>query len=112
MRFKLLSIFTIVTLTIQAQNNLELSYYLPQNTTYKSEIPTPESSLGYQVGEWHATHDKLVAYMKQLSEVSPRITFEDRGKTFEGRPLILLTITDPKNHENLENIEILKIRKS
>ena len=60
--------------------------------------------IGHQVGEWHVTHDKLVQYMYALAESSDRITIENRGSTFEGRPLLLLTITSPKNHSRLEEL--------
>ncbi len=43
--------------------------------------------------------------MKALANASDRITIEDRGKTFEDRPLLLLTITSPKNHQNIEAIQ-------
>jgi hypothetical protein len=86
---------------LQAQNEIDLTYYLPQNVTYNQDIPTPESIIGHQVGEWHVTHDKLVQYMYALAKASDRITIEDRGKTFEDRPLLLLTITSPKNHQNI-----------
>ncbi|WP_456464098.1 M14 metallopeptidase family protein [Lutibacter sp.] len=101
--FLLISVF--VTVTIQSQNQFELSYYLPKNVSYNSKIPTPESSIGFKVGEWHVTHDKLVAYMKEIAKVSDRITIEDRGETFEGRPLLLLTVTSPENHKDIKNIQ-------
>ncbi|ARV08093.1 zinc carboxypeptidase [Polaribacter sp. SA4-10] len=82
---------------------VDLSYYLPSEV-YNSSIPTPESVIGHEVGEWHITHDKLVEYMKALAKASDRISIENRGTTFEGRPLLLLTITSPENHQNLENI--------
>jgi Zinc carboxypeptidase len=88
----------------QAQNKIDLSYYLPQNITYNQNIPTPESIIGYQVGEWHVTHDKLVQYMYALAKASDRITIKSRGKTFEGRPVLLLTITSPQNHQNIDAI--------
>ncbi|PQJ80934.1 zinc carboxypeptidase [Polaribacter porphyrae] len=83
---------------------VDLSYYLPKNMTYNKNIPTPKSVIGHEVGEWHITHDKLVEYMKALAASSDRISIENRGKTFEDRPLLLLTITSPKNHQNLDNI--------
>lgn len=82
-----------------------LSYYLPQDISYNSNIPTPESFLGYQVGEWHVTHDQLVSYMRELDRVSDRITLEQHGKTYESRPIVLLTITSPQNHSNLPQIK-------
>jgi hypothetical protein len=83
--------------------NVDLSYYLP-NERYNSAIPTPKEVIGHEVGEWHITHDKLVEYMKALAASSDRITLENRGKTYEDRPLLLLTITSPKNHNNLKTI--------
>lgn len=97
----LIPLFT--TLSLSAQS-LDLSYYLPKNTTYNSAIPTPKSVIGHEVGEWHVTHDKLVEYLKVLANASDRITLEDRGKTYENRPLLLLTITSPQNHKNIEKI--------
>jgi len=100
---KLLILFLLVATSISAQQ-VDLSYYLPKNVAYNTNIPTPKSVIGHEVGEWHVTHDKLVTYMKALAKASDRITLEDRGKTFEGRPLLLLTITSPENHKNLEQI--------
>jgi hypothetical protein len=88
-----------------SQDDLSLAYYLPKNVTYNPEIPTPQSILGYVPGKWHVTHDKLVNYMKVLAKASSRITIEDRGKTFEDRPILLLTITSEKNHQNLQEIQ-------
>ena len=101
---KLLFICFISIGILQAQEKVDLSYYLPQNTTYNSNIPTPESIIGHEVGEWHVTHDKLVQYMYALANASDRITIEDRGKTFEDRPLLLLTITSPSNHQRIDTI--------
>ncbi len=87
-----------------SQNQPDLNYYLPQDVTYNKNIPTPKEIIGHEVGEWHITHDKLMFYMQTLAKVSDRITLEERGKTFEGRNLLLLTITSPKNQNNLEQI--------
>ena len=89
---------------LNAQSQTDLAYYLPQNITYNKNIPTPASVIGHEVGEWHVTHDKLVQYMQTLAAASDRISIEDRGSTFEGRPLLMLTITSTQNHSNLESI--------
>ncbi|MBT4414684.1 MAG: zinc carboxypeptidase, partial [Polaribacter sp.] len=83
---------------------VDLSYYLPNNVTYNKSVPTPKEIIGHEVGEWHVTHDKLTEYMKVLASSSDRISIETRGTTYEGRPLLLLTITAPENHKNLEEI--------
>lgn len=89
---------------IQAQEKLDLNYYLPQNVTYNPNIPKPIDVIGYEVGEWHVSHDKLQFYMKALAKASDRISIENRGETYEGRPILLLTITSAKNQTNIESI--------
>ena len=98
-----LLVFTCFNVTSQ-DYHVKLDYFLPNNLVYNSEIPTPASIIGHELGDWHITHDKLVHYMYQLAESSDRISIENRGKTFEGRPLILLYITSPKNQNNLQEI--------
>ena len=100
---KLFVFFLFLSISISAQK-VDLSYYLPKNVTYDKSIPTPKEVIGHEVGEWHVTHDKLVEYMKALAASSDRISIENRGKTYEDRPLLLLTITSPENHKNLEEI--------
>lgn len=87
------------------QETISLDYYLPQGITYDQSIPTPKSVIGHEVGEWHITHDKLAQYMYALATVSDRISIENRGSTFEGRPLLLLTITSPDNHTKIAQIQ-------
>ncbi|MEM5564242.1 M14 family metallopeptidase [Psychroserpens sp. AS72] len=103
MRLTILLLVLFIS-NLNAQSQPDLSYYLSQDTTYDQTIPTPESVIGHQVGEWHITHDKLVFYMQALAKSSNRISIENRGTTYEGRPLLLLTITSPNNHKNLESI--------
>lgn len=97
-----LALFLISLTSVWAQP--DLSYYLPEKTTYNPAIPTPKSVIGHEVGEWHVTHDRLVKYMEALDAASDRISMEITGYTHEARPLVLLTITSPKNHQNLETI--------
>ena len=84
---------------------LDASYYLDSNHPYDPKIPTPASVLGYEVGQWHVSHDKLVQYMTILAASSDRVTIENRGNTYEDRPLLLLTITHPDNHQNIGQIQ-------
>ncbi len=104
MRPIIFALLFFLNFNLLAQEELDLSYYLPQDVTYNPEIPKPQDVLGYIPGEWHASHDQILNYMRALAKASPRINLEDRGRTFEGRPLILLTITSEENHQNLEEI--------
>ncbi len=104
MKKVLLLLFVALIQFTTAQESLDLNYYLPQNITYDPSIPKPADVIGHEVGEWHVTHDKLMFYMQTLAKASDRITIENRGETYEGRPILLLTVTSPKNHANLEQI--------
>jgi hypothetical protein len=85
--------------------NFSLDYYLPENVSYNPKIPKPSEIIGFVPGDWHASHDKVVQYMSELAKNSDRIHIENRGFTYEKRPLILLTITSPENHDALESIK-------
>ena len=100
-----LSLVALICFNASSQDyHVSLDYFLPNNISYNSEIPTPASIIGHELGDWHITHDKLLQYMYRLAESSDRISIENRGETFEGRPLILLYITAPKNQKNLQEI--------
>lgn len=102
---KLIFSFLILStfFSISAQE-VDLHYYISNTERYNTNIPTPKEIIGHEVGEWHVTHDKLVEYMKALAEASDRISIEERGQTYEGRPILLLTITSPSNHKRLDEI--------
>ena len=95
----------IFYISFQIFAQVKQDYYLNSNNEYNPKIPTPQSVLGHQVGEWHVSHDKLSQYMHKLAAVSNRISIENRGSTYEGRPILLLTITDPENHKNIKSIK-------
>ncbi len=90
--------------TFTQEYHVTLDYFLPKNISYNQDIPTPASVIDHEIGDWHITHDKLVQYMYALAESSDRISIENRGRTFEGRPLLLLYISAPNNLSNLEKI--------
>jgi hypothetical protein len=99
------TLFIFLLTELHAFAQPDLSYYLPDEVSYDSTIPTPQSIIGHQVGEYHVTHDRLVNYMFALDKASDRIALEVIGTTHEARPLLLLTITSPINHKNIETIK-------
>ncbi len=103
MKYK--SLLTILALIIgissaTAQND----YFFKQGERFDANIPTPEEFLGYQIGTLHTRHDAIVAYMFKLAELSDRVSIEVIGETYEHRKQLVLTITSPENHSNLESI--------
>ncbi len=88
---------------ITAQS-VDLNYYLP-DIPLNEAISTPEEFLGYQVGDWHVSHDQLHYYMKHVASQSDRIVINEIGRTHENRPLLNLIITSPENHSKLDQIK-------
>jgi hypothetical protein len=86
-------------------SQVSLDYYLNPEHPYDPSISQPKSLLGYEVGTWHVSHDQLVSYMYSLAAQSDRIHIENRGTTYENRPLLLLTITSPENLKKIEEIK-------
>ena len=96
-------LFFLFINTLSAQKQ-PLNYYLP-DISYDKNVPTPEQFLGWQIGEWHISHDQLVYYMRALAAASDRVTIEETGRTYEDRPLLQLVITSPRNHGRLDEIK-------
>ena len=102
---KILFILVATTTISSAIGQVNADYFLPKNETYHKDIPTPEEIIGHPVGKWHVSHDKLSEYMRTLAAASNRIQIENRGVTYEDRPLLLLTISSPENLAKLDEIK-------
>jgi hypothetical protein len=72
--------------------------------TYRPEVPTVESLLGFPVGSRAALPAEIETCLKAWAEASPRARLAESGRTHEGRPLFLLTITSPENLARLPRI--------
>ncbi|MBT8296648.1 MAG: zinc carboxypeptidase, partial [Gramella sp.] len=105
MRYLLSLVFLLCFTTVKSQvQTPSMDYYLPADLTYNPAIPTPQEIIGFVPGEWHVSHDRLLMYMHKLADASPRINIENRGFTYEGRPLVLLTVSSEENLANIEEI--------
>lgn len=103
-KITLLLVLTVGCLLNLSAQSKSLNYYLP-DLNYDPDIPTPESFLGYQIGDWHISHDQQLMYMRHLAESSSRIVLRQHARTYEGRPLIHLIITSEANHARLDQIQ-------
>jgi len=83
---------------------------LPDDQAYDPSVPTPKEVLGFDVGERHLLHHELMSYLKRLAEASERVTLREYARTYGGRPLVLLTITSPRNHLRLDRIQRAHLR--
>lgn len=73
-------------------------------TKCKNEIVAPATHLGFQVGADRklANWQQISSYFHRLAEHSDRILVEEIGKSTEGRPMLLATISSPGNLEKLD----------
>jgi len=90
----------VLTYSLQAQD-----YFFKDKAPFDASIPSPEEFLGYPIGQQHTRHDRIVAYLTKLAEVSDRATIYQYGKTHEHRPLVILTVTTAENQGNLDNLK-------
>ncbi|MEQ6167324.1 M14 family metallopeptidase [Ekhidna sp. MALMAid0563] len=103
MKKQLTILLTILSFVSYAQ--VDMTYYLPEGLSYNPDIPTPHEVLGYHPGEWHVSHDQLLYYMREVSAASDRMILEEIGRTYEGRPLVQITVSSPVNLANLDQIQ-------
>ena len=95
--FLLLSVLSFSTAISQ-------NYFYQDFGPFNEDIPTPAAFLGYEIGDYHTRHDRIVAYMEALDAASDRASLIDYGKTHELRRLVILQISKKAHIENLESI--------
>ena len=78
--------------------------------SYSSSISSPQKHLGYELGENFTAYAHIVTYFQKLAEESPRVLYNEYGKTYEGRPLINLVISSEKNIQNIEKIRLQHLK--
>ncbi|WP_158772001.1 M14 metallopeptidase family protein [Paraglaciecola sp. L1A13] len=98
-----LGFVSLILFSFSAQALID-SDYLPNNTQFRDDIPSPSQVIGAPVGEWHVRHDQLVEYMRILAAKSDRVSILETGRSHENRPLLLLTFSSAKNQQNLASI--------
>ncbi len=100
---KIFSLFLSFWLTVSLSAQTPLAYYFGDHD-FQQDVPTPESVLGYQVGDYHVSHDLLAHYMHRLAESSDRVVLQEYARSYEQKPLQHLIITHPDHHQQLEKI--------
>jgi len=76
-----------------------------QTSVQASDLQSPEQFLGYKLGTRFTRHADLLRYLDYLVAQAPdRMKLQNYGSTYEGRPLMLVTISAPQNLNRLEEI--------
>ena len=99
-------IYILVSLLICCAPFLEAQeYFLKKYSPFDPNIPSPEEFLGYPIGQQHTRHDQIVAYLKILASISEKASVHEYGKTYEGRSLVILTVSASENMAQLEQLK-------
>jgi len=101
---RLFGVLILGICSVPAGLALESDGYLPENAKLDPGISSPESILGWEVGEWRIHHSALVQYLNQLAEESDRVSIKVTGYTHEQRPLLQLIISSKENQSKLESL--------
>ena len=67
-------------------------------------LQPPATFLEYDLGTQFTPHHRVVDYVRHVAEQSPRVAVEQYGTSYEGRPLLLATISTPDNLERRDAI--------
>ncbi len=108
-RILALTIFALVAFPGAGQAE-PIDYYRLSDTVYDPAIPTPDAFLGHGLGDKPVRYQAMVAYLRQIAELSPRITAETIGTSHEGRPILLMTASSAENQARIEEIRTDHLR--
>jgi hypothetical protein len=77
-------------------------------------ITTPAEQFGFEPGTDRKLADwkELTAYYQKLASQSDRLRYQEIGKTMEGRPFVLLTVSAPENLTHLQEYKDIVSRLS
>ena len=85
-------------------SNLAAQHPFNPAGSFDPAVPTPRSVLGYDVGERFTPHHLLMRYLERLAATSRRVRLDTVGVSFEGREVMLVTVTSEQNQGRLEAI--------
>ncbi len=100
----LLLLFAIPALAEVDVRDADADMY-PTDVSYDPSVPTPASFLGHELGAEPVRHHKLVEYITEVAEASPRLSVEVIGYTHERRPILFVIATSEANRARLDEIK-------
>lgn len=76
----------------------------------EAHVPSPKEFLGWTPGDDFklAAWKDIAGYCKQVAGASPRVRYEEIGKTTLGRPMVAVTISSPENLAKIERYKTIQ----
>jgi hypothetical protein len=94
----------LASTTLLVSTSAHAQHALVPGGPYDPAVPTPQSVLGYEVGERFTPHHLLMRYLDRLASASPRVRLDTVAHSFEGREVMLVTLTSEANHQRIDQI--------
>ncbi|MDX1477191.1 MAG: M14 family metallopeptidase [Saprospiraceae bacterium] len=95
---------------VDAQPDPYQRFQFEPDLPYQSGIPSPESFLGYRLGEQFTLYADALAYFRALAEASDKLIIRKYGESYEGRELISVVITSEANHARMEELRLNNLK--
>ena len=73
--------------------------------TYDPRVPTPRAILGYDNGDRFTPQRAMMRYTERIAATSKRVKVDTVSRTFEGREMLVITVTSEANMARLAEIQ-------
>ncbi|MCC7055318.1 MAG: hypothetical protein IT355_18745 [Gemmatimonadaceae bacterium] len=73
--------------------------------TYDPRVPTPRAILGYDNGDRFTPQRAMLRYIERIAATSRRVKVDTVSRTFEGREMLVITVTSEANMGRLAEIQ-------
>jgi len=101
------SLLLAATLLLAPRLHAQHGFTEPSATparTYDPRVPTPRSILGYDNGDRFTPQRSMMRYIERIAATSRRVKVDTVGRTFEGREMLVITVTSEANMARLSDI--------
>ena len=102
---RLFCLATVLVLPLAASPLDAQHSYSEPGATYDPRVPTPRAVLGYDLGQRFTTHRAMLRYVERMAATSRRVRVDTVARSFEGREMLLITISSEANMARLAELQ-------
>lgn len=84
---------------------LSFLFFVVTSNFVQAQKKSPDEFLGYKLGSHFTPHQRVVDYYHYIAEGDQNIKLIPYGKTYEGRPLLVVVLSSPENMKRLDQIQ-------
>lgn len=81
------------------------------STASFAQLQSPAEFLGYELGDQWTPHYKVHDYFNHVAENSDMVTIQKYGETYEGRELVIATVSSAANQSRSEEIRTNNLKR-